>query len=76
MRGRLDSSESDKLVRLSRVVGRTLALFEDNQAEAKHWLASPQLALGGASPLEMASTEVGAREVEALIGRLEYGVFT
>lgn len=74
--GRLDRDESDKLVRLSRVFGKTLALFEGNQAQAKHWLSAPQLALGGASPLKMASTEVGAREVEALIGRMEHGVFT
>jgi putative toxin-antitoxin system antitoxin component (TIGR02293 family) len=73
--GRLQSDESDKLVRLSRVYGQTLELFEGSQSEAKHWLESPQSALGGASPLSMASTEVGAREVEALIGRLEHGVF-
>jgi uncharacterized protein (DUF2384 family) len=32
--------------------------------------------LGGAIPLEIAKTEVGAREVEQIIGRLEQGVFT
>ncbi len=33
-------------------------------------------ALAGRKPIEFARTEVGAREVEDLIGRLEYGVFT
>lgn len=74
--GRLQPDESDRLVRLSRVYGKTLELFEGNKLEARHWLSSPQSALGGTSPLSMASTEVGAREVEALIGRLEYGVFS
>jgi uncharacterized protein (DUF2384 family) len=37
---------------------------------------APQRALGGAVPLEIAKTEVGAREVEQIIGRLEQGVFT
>jgi uncharacterized protein (DUF2384 family) len=32
-------------------------------------------ALGGASPFEMARTEVGTREVEHLIARAEHGVF-
>lgn len=74
--GRLESDESDKLVRLSRLYGRTLELFEGDRVEARHWLASPRPALGGSSPLSMAGTEVGAREVEALIGRLEHGVFS
>ena len=37
---------------------------------------TPQRALGGAIPLDIAKTEVGAREVEQIIGRLEQGVFT
>jgi putative toxin-antitoxin system antitoxin component (TIGR02293 family) len=74
--GRLAVDESDKLVRLSRVYGRTLELFEGDQAEAKRWLSSPAPALGGAAPLSMAGTDVGAREVEALIGRLEHGVIS
>ena len=36
----------------------------------------PTAGLGGASPADMTSTEVGAREVERLIGRLEHGVFS
>jgi uncharacterized protein (DUF2384 family) len=40
------------------------------------WLRSPNRALGGESPLALSKTEVGAREVENLIGRLEHGVFT
>ena len=32
--------------------------------------------LGDVSPLEYAKTEVGAREVENLLGRIEHGVFS
>lgn len=74
--GRLQPDESDRLVRLSRVFGRSVELFEGNTDEARHWLGAPQPALGHRSPLAMATTEVGAREVEALIGRLEHGVFS
>ena len=42
----------------------------------RRWLASPQVGLGGAIPLEFAETEVGAREVENLLGRIEYGVYS
>ncbi len=74
--GRLDAGESDRLVRLARVFGRALELFEGDLDGAREWLSAAQRALGGMTPLAMAKTDVGAREVEQLIGRLEYGVPT
>ena len=74
--GRLHPEESDRLLRASRVFGRAIALFEGDGEGALGWLSTPQMALGGAVPLEMARTEIGAREVEGLIGRLEHGVFS
>jgi putative toxin-antitoxin system antitoxin component (TIGR02293 family) len=44
--------------------------------DGRRWLNSPQVGLGGAIPLEYAETEVGAREVEHLLGRIEYGVYS
>ncbi len=74
--GRLRTDESDRLLRAARVFGGAIALFEGDVDAARAWLSSPQGALGGAVPLEMARTEVGAREVESLVGRLEHGVFS
>jgi putative toxin-antitoxin system antitoxin component (TIGR02293 family) len=74
--GRLEPAESDRLLRASRVFGRALELFEGNAVEARAWLERPQRALGGAVPLDLLRTELGAREVEDLIGRLEHGVFS
>lgn len=74
--GRLRPDESDRLLRLSRVFGRVLVLFEGDVESAREWLSSPQPALGGALPLALARTEVGAREVEDVAGRLEHGVFS
>ena len=58
------------------VFGRALELFEGDSRAAERWLSSPKRALGGAVPYELAETEAGAREVEALIGRIEHGVFS
>ncbi len=74
--GRLHPEESDRLLRASRVFGRAIALFEGDVEGALGWLSTPQRALGGAVPLEMVRIEIGAREVEGLIGRLEHGVFS
>jgi putative toxin-antitoxin system antitoxin component (TIGR02293 family) len=46
---------------------------EDN---ARRWLTSPQHGLAGATPLDYATTEAGAREVEDLLGRIEFGVYS
>jgi putative toxin-antitoxin system antitoxin component (TIGR02293 family) len=74
--GRLEPDESDRLLRLSRVYGRAIELFEGNNRATLEWLQSPLPVLAGASPLSMTKTEPGAHEVERLINRLEYGVFS
>jgi putative toxin-antitoxin system antitoxin component (TIGR02293 family) len=73
--GRLDSAESDRVVRFARLMGKAVELLESEQ-NARSWLTSPQYGLGGAIPLEYAETEVGAREVEDLLGRIAYGVYS
>jgi putative toxin-antitoxin system antitoxin component (TIGR02293 family) len=73
--GYLDRAESDRLVRYARLFSRaTLALGSPDNARS--WLAAPALAFQGEWPLDYADTEIGAREVEALLGRLEHGVFS
>lgn len=74
--GRLQAAESDLLLRLSRVFGRAIQLFEGDKDAAVSWMNKPIPALGSRSPLEMSKTEPGALEVERLIGRLEHGVYS
>jgi putative toxin-antitoxin system antitoxin component (TIGR02293 family) len=71
--GTLDQQESERVYRLARLFERALSLFEDED-KTRRWLKTPNRALAGRTPLEFADTEVGAREVEDLIGRLEHGV--
>ena len=71
---RLGPEESDRLLRLSRLIGLALQLFEGDLEDTRTWLTTPHSALADETPLEFASTEVGAREVENLIGRLEHGI--
>lgn len=72
--GRLEPDESDRLLRASRVFGRALELFEGDADGAREWLLSAQPLLGNLVPLDLATTDVGALEVERLIGRLEHGI--
>jgi putative toxin-antitoxin system antitoxin component (TIGR02293 family) len=73
--GKLDAAESDRVIRFARLMGKAVEVLE-SEDNARQWLTSPQFGLGGAVPLEYAETEVGAREVEDLLGRIEYGVYS
>jgi putative toxin-antitoxin system antitoxin component (TIGR02293 family) len=73
--GRLGPPESERVVRLAKLMGKAVEVLESEQ-NARQWLTSPQFGLGGAVPLEYAGTEIGAREVEDLLGRIEYGVYS
>jgi putative toxin-antitoxin system antitoxin component (TIGR02293 family) len=73
---KLSTDESERLLRLSTVFEKATELFEGDTVAAVKWLTTPKKALGNFSPLTYCRTELGAREVENLIGRLEHGVFS
>jgi putative toxin-antitoxin system antitoxin component (TIGR02293 family) len=73
--GRLSPDESDKVMRLSRLLEHATNVFGDIE-KARAWLKHPQYGLGGAIPLDYAETEIGAREVDDLLGRIDYGVYS
>jgi putative toxin-antitoxin system antitoxin component (TIGR02293 family) len=70
--GRLAPHESDRIYRFA----RTLALAKHYLGEedrALRWLKRPNRALGGITPMEALDTELGARAVENVLGRIAYG---
>ena len=73
--GRLSPDESDKVLRFSRLLRQAADLFGDID-KGRAWLKHPQYGLRGAVPLDYAETEIGAREVENLLGRMKYGVYS
>ncbi len=74
--GRLRPNESERLLRVSGVFEKAVELFEGDIGAARRWLTAPIKELDNQTPLDFARTEIGARDVEDLIGRLEHGVFT
>jgi len=73
-RRRLSVTESDLLARLARIYARAEDVFEDEE-KARRWLRKTNRALGGCTPLKALCTDIGALEVERILGRLEHGVF-
>jgi putative toxin-antitoxin system antitoxin component (TIGR02293 family) len=69
---RLSSENTGKLVRIARIQNQARKIFSTNEAVSE-WLSSPAPALEGALPLNLVDTDVGAREVEAVLNGIAYG---
>lgn len=66
---------SDRLYRLARIFALANDVLEDDDS-AREWLHTKQVGLGDRVPLELLNTEAGARTVEDLLGRIEFGVLS
>jgi putative toxin-antitoxin system antitoxin component (TIGR02293 family) len=72
--GRLTAAESERILRLVRTAARAERVLGD-PAAALDWLGSPNRALGGESPLQLLDTDLGAKRVLDVLGRIEHGVY-
>ncbi|HFZ8993534.1 TPA: antitoxin Xre/MbcA/ParS toxin-binding domain-containing protein [Citrobacter freundii] len=75
-KARFTAEQSERLVRIIRVIDRAVELFEGNKDEAQKWLNEPNRALSWKVPAELMASETGAYEVMKLITRLEHGVYS
>jgi putative toxin-antitoxin system antitoxin component (TIGR02293 family) len=69
----LTADESDRLTRAVRLAGRAEEAI-GNAEKAARWLRKPNRALLGKRPLDLLGSDVGARMVEQVLGRIEYGL--
>ena len=72
---RLTAAESDRTVRLAQVFA-TAAETLGTEDKAAAWLKTPNRALRGGRPLDQLDTDPGVREVEDILGRIAYGVYS
>lgn len=71
-RGRLARFESDRLYRMARLLALARESLGDGP-RATRWFKRTNRALGGVAPITAIDTELGARQVENLLGRVAYG---
>jgi putative toxin-antitoxin system antitoxin component (TIGR02293 family) len=69
----LKPEESEKVERLARVIATAEEAW-DSEADARQFLTSPHPLLGNRSPIEVAQTELGARQVEELLWQIVHGL--
>lgn len=72
---RLTAAESDRTVRMAQVFANTVETL-GSEEKAAHWIKTPNRALGGNRPLDQLDTDPGVREVEEILGRIAYGVYS
>ena len=70
----LTVEETDKALRLKRIAVQAERVFGE-PAKAHRWLRKPKRALNGETPLAFLASEAGARKVEGMLHRIEYGMF-
>lgn len=71
----LTPAESDRTVRMARIFAHAIEMIGDAE-NAIEWLSTPNRALGGEKPLDLLDTDMGARIVEDILGRIAYGVYS
>ncbi len=70
---RLTVEETDKALRLARIATQAEIVFGDKN-KAHRWLRKPKRSLNGGTPLAYLASETGARTVEEMLNRIEFGV--
>lgn len=70
----LSREESERAVRISRILATALAALGEEEA-ALNWLRTPKRRFEGRTPMELLSTETGGRMVEEMLIQIDEGMF-
>ena len=73
LKHRFSAPESDRLVRVARVIAYAAEVF-GTRDKASTWLNPPNRALQHEVPVDLLDTDIGTREVETILGRIEHGM--
>jgi putative toxin-antitoxin system antitoxin component (TIGR02293 family) len=72
---RLTAEESDRLIRVARVMAHAVQVL-GSRDKAARWLRSRNRALRGSAPVSLLDTDIGAQQVSEVLGRIEYGIYS
>ena len=72
---RLTADESDRLIRVARVMANAKRVL-GSRDKAARWLRTANRALDGAAPLSLLDTDIGAEQVSEILGRIEHGIYS
>jgi putative toxin-antitoxin system antitoxin component (TIGR02293 family) len=70
---RLNLDESNRVSRITRIFAMAADTL-GGEERAKDWLRRPLRQFTGRTPMEMLATDLGAHQVEVLLGRIAHGI--
>jgi len=70
---RLSLEESNRVSRVARIYALALETLGD-QEKAKRWLRRPLRQFRGRTPMQLLETDLGAHQVEVLLGKIGHGL--
>jgi putative toxin-antitoxin system antitoxin component (TIGR02293 family) len=71
----LSTEQSGRAWKFAEILAKATEVL-GSQEEAEDWLRRPAMALDQRRPIDLLATPAGAKLVEDLLGRIEYGVYT
>ncbi|GAA4386272.1 type II RES/Xre toxin-antitoxin system antitoxin [Hymenobacter koreensis] len=71
----LTRDEGEKAIQLSSVMAKGISVFEDEE-DFRHWLETPNVALGGIEPKELLGSSIGREQVREILLRIQYGIYS
>jgi putative toxin-antitoxin system antitoxin component (TIGR02293 family) len=71
----LSPVESDRLIRFLRIAAHAEEVFESRE-KAIAWLKADNRALGGQAPMDLLDTDAGTEQVDEVLTRIDYGVYS
>ena len=74
-KSRLTQDESDRTLRMARVVALANEVL-GAEDKASRWMVAPNRALGGQRPFDQLDTEMGVRSVEEILYAIAYGMYS
>ena len=72
---RFNQDVSEKIVEIAAIYSYGYEVFEDKE-RFNNWISTLNRALGYKAPYELLSSSFGREEVKAVIGRIDYGVYS
>ena len=70
----LDSLQSERVLRAATALAHAADVLGSTE-KARRWMLEENRGLGGAKPLSLLDTDIGAAAVNDALARIEYGVF-
>ena len=70
----LSATESERVLRLARVLARATEVLESHDA-ARQWIQDPNAALGQRKPIDLLATDIGTEIVLNELGKIDHGFF-